>query len=361
MNFTELQVELRSIENQISRLHNEIEKMKPKTEEEKKTDFKKINILARRHTIMNRSMIGMERTIKLFFISSLSYLSLIEEEGMNIRLLYLTRLSFGSGLDINTEEIYKRGLEFKETFIDVTCESLASYKYTYLVEAFILANLSGDVSGELLTVISDIAKMMECDKEEIRVIAQVAKAKLLDDIDVLKELPVPSKNQWSNCFADYIPHDWIVKQRKKCKVLCTLKSMQVTDMFFVSSVTQYCPCKIKSCLSNGSIVKKGDLICNYTEKIEKTSQEKGEDLFWALPRNWWEYEDLYKEIENTILAPCDGILFCIAYMQLDEAEEQTDEFLALYVVFYFDDYGDFCNWYEGENKLPLIFDDAANK
>lgn len=51
MNFTELQMELRSIEEHISQLHNEIEKMKPQIEEEKKTDFEAISRLARKHPV----------------------------------------------------------------------------------------------------------------------------------------------------------------------------------------------------------------------------------------------------------------------------------------------------------------------
>lgn len=39
MNLTDLQVELRLIEEHIAGLHNEIENMKPKTEEQKIIDF----------------------------------------------------------------------------------------------------------------------------------------------------------------------------------------------------------------------------------------------------------------------------------------------------------------------------------
>ena len=46
MNLTDLQVELKSIEEYIAVLQTEIEKMKPKTEEQRTIDFKQITILA---------------------------------------------------------------------------------------------------------------------------------------------------------------------------------------------------------------------------------------------------------------------------------------------------------------------------
>lgn len=46
MNLTELQIQLRAIEEHISDLQTEIEKMKPQPEDEKKAMFEKITELA---------------------------------------------------------------------------------------------------------------------------------------------------------------------------------------------------------------------------------------------------------------------------------------------------------------------------
>ena len=51
MNLTELQTELRSIEEHLSALQKEIGRMKPETEEEKKEDFARITKLAIQYPI----------------------------------------------------------------------------------------------------------------------------------------------------------------------------------------------------------------------------------------------------------------------------------------------------------------------
>ena len=56
MNLTDLQVELKSIEEYIAVLQTEIEKMKPKTEEQRTIDFKQITILAENSTVVNEDI-----------------------------------------------------------------------------------------------------------------------------------------------------------------------------------------------------------------------------------------------------------------------------------------------------------------
>ena len=54
MNLTELQIQLRSIEEHISDLQAEIEKMKPQPEDEKKAMFEKITELASKYPLESR-------------------------------------------------------------------------------------------------------------------------------------------------------------------------------------------------------------------------------------------------------------------------------------------------------------------
>lgn len=220
MNLTDLQVELRSIEEQIERLHLEIEKMKPQPEEEKKADFETITELAKQHMIREHRISSASETVRKQFVSSLSHLLLTEEKDIYERLLYLCRISQGCGLRWSAEEIYKSGLEFECKDMKELCMDLQEYKYSYLVEAFIIAEFSGEASTEMLTVLADIAKIMECDEEEIQVIGQVAKSVLLSEPELLKQIPTPSKNRWSGKFVSYIPEAWLEGQRIYCNAIC---------------------------------------------------------------------------------------------------------------------------------------------
>lgn len=64
MNLTDLQMELRSIEEHISQLHNEIEKMKPQAEEGKKKDYESIDRLAKKHAVEHTRLNRAEEYVK---------------------------------------------------------------------------------------------------------------------------------------------------------------------------------------------------------------------------------------------------------------------------------------------------------
>lgn len=315
MNLTDLQIELRSIENQIARLHTEIEKMKPRPEEEKKADFKTITKLAKQHMISNLRISSASEAIRKQFLSGLSHLLLMEEQGIYERLLYLCRISQGCGLSLSAEELYKAGLEFEYQDMRELCIDLQEYKYSFLVEAFILANLSGDASVELLPGIANLAELMGCDKEEIQVIGQVAKSRLLEDPELLKQIPRPSKNRWCGKFFEYIPKEWIEKQRVFCWTICVdLYGEKKKD------VIEH-PCVIKDRLQRGSVAQKGDTILTYKEKSKKHIKTE------------------------SVTAPCDGIVFYAEEYKKSKAIDKKDKYIAVYVVSFFDDYDNFCKWY----------------
>lgn len=346
MNLTDLQVELRSIEERIAKLHFEIEKMKPKPEEEKKADFETITKLAKQHMITDLRISSASEVIRKQFVSSLSYLLLTEEKDIYERLLYLCRISQGCGLNLSAEDIYKAGLEFEFKDMKELCTDLQEYKYSYLVEAFTIANLSEESSTEILTVIADIAKLMECDKEEIQVIGQVAKSRLLDDSELLKRIPRPSKNRWSGMFVEYISEQWLEKKRIHCKTICIDKYRRsVLDAAPDGFKTEH-PCVIKDRLPCGSVVQKGDTLLKYDEKVI-TSEERNNPYIFML---FLSQETTTIE-ERNITAPCDGIVFYAEYDKKGEISDKMDKYIAVFVVSYFDEYASFCKWYAEKNTL----------
>lgn len=368
MNLTELQVELRDIEKHISQLHLEIENMKPKTDEEKKTDYDAITKLAKQYPITGLGISDASDIQKKQFVSSLSYLLLTEEKNVYARLLYLCRLSFGCNLKLVAEDIYALGLEFKSKDIDKVCMDLENYKYSYLIEAFVIANLSEKSSTNILKIIADIAKVMGCDQEEIRVLAQIAKSKLMDDIDIVNHIPLPSRNRWSGKLNDYIPKSWIESQREKCIEICTEKyikkssSASSASLFLAMNMINESggktydvkkPCVVKARVEAGSVVKKGTTILEYEEEVmhqkaTSTSRVGGGalamlELYSTINE---ERDSKTKKEIRKIAAPKDGIVFFVKKTKKSEVSDKEDEYLLAYVVSYYDEYSDFCKWLE---------------
>ncbi|MGN0421679.1 MAG: hypothetical protein ACI4EY_02975 [Lachnospiraceae bacterium] len=158
--------------------------------------------------------------LKKDYITCLAYIVLADENKIYEKLLYLCRLSHGMGLSISSEEILRMGMEVDKTYLDKACSELKSWRYSFLTDTLIIANITEEASDSLFELIADMAKIMECEKQDLRAAAMVAKAVLIDNFDVLKQLPVPSKNRWMGQFQQHIPVSWIRSQRIKCGEIC---------------------------------------------------------------------------------------------------------------------------------------------
>lgn len=339
MDLTDIQVELRKIEEHISLLQAEIEKMKPQTEDEAKAALERITKLAAKHPLDNRRLTEAAATAK-DYVSCLSYILRVDENRIYDRLLYLCRLSQGMGLPYSAEDVLRLGMEFDEQHFDEACSSLKDEKYTFLTDALILANITGETADASFSLIADVAQIMGCDKEDLRVIAYVAKAVLTDDFDVLRQMPVPNENRWMGQFGQHIPVSWIESQREFCGKYCT--EVTITESYKSLKLQ---PCKVNSRLMAGSIVRKGEPLVVYEEKELPAGNSGFTNLFWRIDLVVEERSDLP---QKTITAPRDGIVFFIEGEENITANNRVGKYVYAYVVSYFDDYADFCQWHKKE-------------
>ena len=74
MNLTDLQKELRSMEEHISELQKAIEEMKPKTKEEAKKDFATITRLALQYPIKDTGVSRVTSVLQKEYMQALSWL-----------------------------------------------------------------------------------------------------------------------------------------------------------------------------------------------------------------------------------------------------------------------------------------------
>lgn len=346
MDLTDLQMELRSIEQHIAELHLEIEKMKPQTKKEKKENFEAITKLAKKHPLTNSVISSVPEPIRKQLIGGLSSLLQMDEKDSYEGLLYLSRLSWGWGMELSAEDIYRAGLKFNSEDIEKTCVLLQEYKYTYLVEAFVIAGLAKGKWDETLVVIADMAALMGCDKEEVQVTAQVAKCRLIGDWKLLEEFPVPSKSRWMGKLKEYIPEEWIIEHRICCGSICETKWVlsladslvgSLIGLFNASSyglpvggkpLVERHPCITQKRIKAGSIVKRGDDILEY-EEVDGVGENE-------------------TRVKKVITAPCNGIVYYIEnnIKRVTQNQNKYDKYLNVYVISYFDKYEDLCEWHK---------------
>ena len=352
MNLTELQIQLRSIEEHISNLQEEIEKMKPQPEDEKKAMFDKITELASKYPLKSGGFPKSSNVDVKAYISCLAYISLADDSKVYDKLLFLCRLSHGMGLPMSSNDVFKMGLEIDEKYFDKACSDLKSQKYSFLTDALILVNLTEEATEASFRLIADIAKIFECEKEDLRAAAMVAKAMLTEDFTLLKQIPVPSKNRWMGQFRQHIPVTWIKSQRVKCGEICTEQYMPKFRSNLYSSVAQFGamlpkdkldlnevknnPCVVKKRLKAGAVVKKGEELISYEESVENKKPNSNSTSIFSV--NLVSKLNYGTVIEKKVLtAPCDGVVFFIESNKKCAVSERMDKF---------DDYAEFCDWHK---------------
>ena len=328
MNLTELQMQLRSVEEQMAELQMEIEKMKPKPEYEKKLIYNKITGLAQKYPIENKRSFNISEAVAKAYVSCLAHIIVADEDKIYDKLLYLTRIAYGIGLSASADDIILIGMNFDKNDFENACVELKEVKYAFLTDALILVNINEQASEDAFALIADMAQALGCDKEDVRAAGFVAKAVLKNDFDILNQMPAPSHNPWAAQLRKYIPDSWIESKRIKCG--------SFRDKFKDKRNIRF-DCFIENRINAGAFLKKDSQIIVYKEK----------EFDYTVGFSLW--RSSLEELIKIIKAPCDGIVFYIEdKISVSSFSEPVTNW-TVYVVSYFDDYDSLYKWHT--NKL----------
>ena len=321
MNLTELQMQLRSVEEQMAELQTEIEKMKPKPESEKKLIYNKITKLAQKYPVENKRSFNISEVVAKAYVSCLAHIIVADEDKIYDKLLYLTRIAYGMGLNASADDIILMGMDFNKNDFENACIELKDIKYAFLTDALILVNINEQASEDAFALIADMAQTLGCDKEDVRAAGFVAKAVLKNDFYILDKMPAPSKNTWQGQLRQYIPDEWLASKRIQCGEI-------ITQIYNTLSLVEQ-PCIIDNIFKAGSIVRSGQELVVYREaEYSKFFPYKVTDRY-----------------EKKIYSPCDGIVFFIEKNKFDSLSSNTKTIWSVYVVSYFDDYESLYKWH----------------
>ena len=234
MNLTELQTELRSIEEHLSALQKEIGRMKPEPEEEKKEDFARITKLAIQYPIKGTKVSRVSPILQKEYIQTLSWLILSSENSIYDKLLYLYRIVAGCGMETCVEELYQAGLTFQTEDMERISMDFQELKYAFLTDALVIANISGEASEKEISLIADVARVFGCEKWEIKIAGLVAKGILTGEWNILDETPAPKKNRGNIAENDkgLISEKWLNSHRRECGRLCVEKNDSIRENIF---------------------------------------------------------------------------------------------------------------------------------
>lgn len=336
MSLTDLQVELRSIKERIEGLNEEIENMKPKSTEEEQKTLKVIKKLAESNPEIIESQKIISHSQKLLFINVLSHITLKDRDNFYDRLYYICRISNGWKLKLNPEDICYGGLKFNVKDIEQIIAELTELKFLLLAEALVIANISGKVSYEMLSEIVELATLLKINKREMKIISIVAKSKLTNNWNLLKDVAVTKNCTLDSVFGNIIPSVWLINQRILC---CNL----LMKGFFKgknrnSNTISYETTIVNSWKRHNDVVKKGDQILEIRYPIEI-----GKRTY----------------VNYVIEAKGNGRVFIIEYTKNSEVQNRNsvkkyNKFMGVYIVSHFDNYNDFCAWLSKKEKIIEI-------
>lgn len=234
MDLTQLQAELRAVENKMSELQAEIAKMKPRQQADLAADYAKIARSAKQAPVNNLLVSAADDYTKKSYLSGLAYLSFAGQPVDMDRLLYLTALSIGIGCGYEPENLVTLGMRMDENAFEAVSEAVRPHRYAFLVDALVLANIHGAAEPSVLESLAALSHILGCGVEDMKMAAQVAKVVLTQDFDALDKVPPELACQYTGQFTGQIPESWLAKRRMGCGK--AVREMTLPMLSFVSTM-----------------------------------------------------------------------------------------------------------------------------
>lgn len=331
MNLTELQSELRSISKRMNDLERAVEQMKPKSEDEKANEYRTITDLASKYPIIGRGLDTIGENTQSMYLKVLAGMALAEEEYLQERLLYVTRIAAGIGEpSYSAEQIVELGTKFDAADMEELSTDIEPVRDNFLVDAFMVANICGGASERMLGTLAELATLLDCDAECIFVLTTISKGLLTDDFEFLEKMEKNFSYQWRGKSLLIAPEKWLIEHRICCGKYCIGYKAPFRD-------TNSTPkCNVKSRLKQGAVVKKGTKLVSFTEEPY---------MDYEIKRVYGEVYEAGKQ-EKTISAGADGMVYYIRDDIKNKVSGMIENFVLVYVVSRFDDYDAFFEWYQ---------------
>lgn len=329
MNLTELQSELRSISKRMNDLEMAVEQMKPKSEDERANEYRTIMNLASKYPIIGRGLDTVGENTQSMYLKVLADMALAEEEYLQERLLYVTRIAAGIGEpSYSAEQIVELGTKFDAADMENFGTDIEPVRDNFLVDAFMVANLCGGASERILGTLAELATLLDCDAECIFVLTTISKGLLTDDFEFLEKMEKSSSYQWRGKSLPIAPEKWLIEHRICCGRYCIGHESPFKD----SNSTP--KCDVKSGLKQGTIVKKGTKLVSFTEESYRGDFGMRMIVYGV------------RKQERTISALADGMVYYIRDDIKNKVTGMIEKFFMVYVVSRFDNYDVFCEWYQ---------------
>jgi hypothetical protein len=190
----DIQQDIRTLENSVQNINDSIRAISSDIEnirnadEDNIIDYDKIKILAKKLPFGDTHILGNLEygpACKTYLEILLNLVRLDKGTQANVdRFVFIQWLLEQSGLDITLEDLYLDSMEMdKQDYYDFSGMVVKRYKEYLLVDALVVANISGNANQEMYEFIADLASVLDIDNERVKILCVVARVALCQSVE----------------------------------------------------------------------------------------------------------------------------------------------------------------------------------
>lgn len=213
---SEIQKELRAFSEQAASLIQELEGHKSKSATNTAVDYEKLMRLASRYPIENKKLRAEDLATKQAYFRLLSSITAAGDPCNEESLLFLMRLAVGVKYKLEPEELIKQGLLAEGTSMEKLLDSASRHNHSLLLDGLLAANLTGTAAPEQLELIAELAYALSIERDDLALLARLAKCLIQQDEEEFGELSSPDEKKWKGKFNHHIPDLWLINSKKLC-------------------------------------------------------------------------------------------------------------------------------------------------
>ena len=236
----DIQQDVRKIENSLQEISKDIRAINADIDDIRNSsevadlDFEAISILSKNIRFGNHPLYrlksGNQCAVYLEMLLSIVRIDIVDREATIKRMVFVQWLQKQANIDLTLEELYIESLkQGKEAYYGLADEIPDKYREHFILDAIIVANISGTANREVQEYIIDMATIMGIEENMIRQLAVMAKAVLcqtLADIPIdLAESVINDSKQYKH----YLPLEMISEVENKLRTIVLELPDDVSD------------------------------------------------------------------------------------------------------------------------------------
>lgn len=155
------------------------------------------------------SQIGDETVCRIYLEMLLNIIRLdTNEEASEKRLIFIQWLQMESGTEFSLKGLYKDSFQMDaDSYEKMVCMISGGYRWCFIVDALIIANIGGSANEEICSYIAELAAVLEIDQETMKTLSLAARIALCQNAGHRRKSEIKRLLNFVPAFEHYVTED----------------------------------------------------------------------------------------------------------------------------------------------------------